>query len=376
MIKKISNPFLLTGYVSPEYFCNRIEETERLKNAIENGRNITLLSLRRMGKTGLIKHFFYEYAKISLKTRLLYVDIMPTNNLNDFIRELGKAILLEEQKRSANYFTKIKDIISSINGKLTFNPLTGAPELELGFKPSEESITDLGILFDYISKQKNNYVIAIDEFQQITYYPEKGIEALIRSYSQQINNVQFIFSGSNKHLLMSMFSDYGRPFYQSTEIVVLERIKKDEYVDFVYKHFVNSKKVIQKMDIEDWIDIYDVYTFYVQYFFNKLYSTGIKTITYELMHSIAWEILKEREYIYFNYKNLITVSQFNLIKAIAKEGRIDTPNAGWFIQKYHLVQPSSVSRGIQSLLDKEMIYKDEFGYKVYDLFFSQWLAQL
>ena len=48
------NPFLLYGYDGPEYFCDRESETKRIISALRNGRNITLLSPRRMGKTGLI----------------------------------------------------------------------------------------------------------------------------------------------------------------------------------------------------------------------------------------------------------------------------------------------------------------------------------
>ena len=55
----VENPFIISGYVSPEYFCDRKEETERLIDAMVNGRNVTMIAPRRMGKTGLIKNAFY-----------------------------------------------------------------------------------------------------------------------------------------------------------------------------------------------------------------------------------------------------------------------------------------------------------------------------
>ena len=54
-----TNPFLITGYQGPDYFCDREKETASLMSALKNGRNITLISPRRMGKTGLIKNVFY-----------------------------------------------------------------------------------------------------------------------------------------------------------------------------------------------------------------------------------------------------------------------------------------------------------------------------
>ena len=57
------NPFTLKDYAGPEYFCNRINETKRLINAVENQRNFTLSSIRKMGKTGLIHHVFNQLDK-------------------------------------------------------------------------------------------------------------------------------------------------------------------------------------------------------------------------------------------------------------------------------------------------------------------------
>ena len=48
------NPFILEPYRSKAYFCDRESETQEILSGLENGRNITLISPRRLGKTGLI----------------------------------------------------------------------------------------------------------------------------------------------------------------------------------------------------------------------------------------------------------------------------------------------------------------------------------
>ncbi|MBR4974843.1 MAG: ATP-binding protein, partial [Bacteroidales bacterium] len=53
-----NNPFLISGYHSPEYFCDRKQETAKITDGLHNDRNITLIAPRRMGKTGLIRHTF------------------------------------------------------------------------------------------------------------------------------------------------------------------------------------------------------------------------------------------------------------------------------------------------------------------------------
>ncbi len=54
------NPFLVTGYAGPEYFCDREIETEKIISALNNDRSINLMSPRRYGKTGLIHHVFHH----------------------------------------------------------------------------------------------------------------------------------------------------------------------------------------------------------------------------------------------------------------------------------------------------------------------------
>ena len=43
------NPFLVYGYASPRYFCDREAETQQILSALENERNLTLIAPRRMG---------------------------------------------------------------------------------------------------------------------------------------------------------------------------------------------------------------------------------------------------------------------------------------------------------------------------------------
>ncbi|MEG2515088.1 MAG: ATP-binding protein, partial [Bacteroidaceae bacterium] len=83
---KPNNPFLITGYHSPDYFCDRKQETGIIINGLHNGRNITLIAPRRMGKTGLIKNAFYKLKEQQPDIITLYMDIYSTQNLSDFIR--------------------------------------------------------------------------------------------------------------------------------------------------------------------------------------------------------------------------------------------------------------------------------------------------
>ncbi|MCU4175580.1 AAA family ATPase [Carboxylicivirga sp. N1Y90] len=372
----MKNPFLLYGYKDPNLFCDRELEVSKLNNAINNGRNITLISLRRLGKTGLIKHLFHHLEQDKSAIETLYIDIMPTNNLGDMVKEISSVLILQEQKKSKRFLQNMSDLISGLKAKLLFNPISGSPELEFGYKSESESLNDLNTLFSYIGNLKKPYVIAIDEFQQINNYPEKQVEAWFRKFSQEYPDIRFIFSGSSKHILEAMFTNINRPFYQSSELLYLDRINTDNYTEFIHHHFTVNKKSIKIDDIKEWVKILDTYTFYVQYFFNKLFAQNKKNNTYKMMYEVSHEVLKERENIFINYKNLLTNNQFQLIKAIGKEEAVNKPNAHHFIKKHNLPAASSINTALNALLEKQMVYHENGQYKVYDHFFSMWLRSL
>ena len=88
------SPFCIIpyGYEVPDTFCDRQAELEKLKKAVENGRNVTLLAERRIGKTGPIKHFFNSIVADS-KIKCIYMDIFATSNLSEFTVKFAEAII-------------------------------------------------------------------------------------------------------------------------------------------------------------------------------------------------------------------------------------------------------------------------------------------
>lgn len=373
MTAETINPFPVLDYISPEYFCDRKDETNKIISAFNNGRNITLISIRRLGKTVLLKHVLNKLAKDKSK-RILFIDIMATESMQDFVKVFSDAIIKDE-KNNRGFLEKISSFISGIRGKLVFDDLSGGPSVEVSITDEKEADISIKKIFEYLSAQKSNYIIAFDEFQQIVNYPEKNTEAILRTAVQHQHKDSFIFSGSSKDVLISMFSDYGKPFYHSTDIMELKRIEPKVYAAFIHKHFKKRGKTIDKTLIAHYIDYYNNHTYYVQYFFNRLFEYSSGNITEKDAILISNNILKEREYIYYGYRNLLTSVQFSVMTAIAKEGGVEQINAGNFINRYKLSQPSSVSAAVNALIEKQMIYYENKEYRLYDIYLEKWLQK-
>ncbi len=371
---KIKNPFVNQGYVSPEYFCDRQQETAEMLNHFENGRNITLVSPRRIGKTGLIKNLFYHIEQHNKNAICLYLDIFATKNLQDFTEMFGAVVFNGFAQKEKSFLQKAAHVLSSLRPVFTNDPFTGLPKMSITVEPSRSQLT-IQQIFDLLSASKRDIYIAIDEFQQIANYPETGTEALLRSHIQFASGVHFIFAGSKFRLMAEMFGSPQRPFFQSTEMMDLKALDKEVYYDFA-KHFFEKKR--GSLDHDSFIQLYDCFeghTWYIQSVLNRLYDNCIhvksmKEVNREIVH-----VVESRAPQYESLAQFLSSNQFNLLKAIASEGIVAEPTGGRFIRQHNMASASVVQSALRGLTEKEIVYRTPRGYIVYDRFMSIWLKR-
>ena len=370
---KPNNPFLVTGYHSPEYFCDRRQETETMIQALYNGRNVTLIAPRRMGKTGLVKHVFYKLREQEPDIVTFYMDIYSTQSLGDFIRLFASTVLGRLDSVPQKALGRVGKFIKSCRPVFTFDELTGQPKVTIDIVPSSEEST-LREIFDYLRSSEKRCYIAIDEFQQIAEYPEKGAEALLRSYIQFVPNINFIFAGSKQHIMQQMFHSAKRPFYQSTQTQVIDRIARDEYYRFAADFFTRQGRKLAEETFGYLYDAFDGHTWYIQTLLNRLYGYAGNPDIGMVDYAIG-EVVAESTYTYENLLAAYPASNIRLLKAIAKAGCVREINSGDFITEYRLRAASSVNSALKRLIDREMVYKTADGYIVYDRFMAIWLRQ-
>ena len=366
------NPFLIAGYYSPAYFCDREIETSKLISALENDRNISLMSPRRFGKTGLIHHAFFNIAEKDKHVACIYFDIYSTQNLSDFVKVFAESVLGKVESRVETTMQKFASFFKNFRPVLSYNALSGQPELSVKIEP-ETAAQSLQEVFSYLKQSTKRCYIAIDEFQQIAEYPEKGTEALLRSYIQFLPHVKFIFSGSRQHLMREMFLSAKRPFYQSTQIMSLDAINKNNYYQFANAHFQNNNFTITEECFDTIYSQFEGHTWYVQAVLNRLFAYRKNLNKPDIVFYALRELLEENTYSYQELLNAYSGVQVNLLRAIAKEKKVVQITSGDFIAKYKLKNASSISRALKTMIDNELIYKSKKGYMVYDRFLGLWL---
>ncbi len=371
---KPRNPFIYEGYEGPDYFCDRTEETENIISSLKNGRNLTLVSPRKIGKTGLILHTFDKIKQQDKDAVCIYTDIFHTQNQYDFVQSLGKAIVEERLLDTRSSMAKVLNYFSQWRPTISPDPVTGIPTVSVSIERTNTEYT-LNSIFEYLKRSGKEVYVAIDEFQTITDYPEQGTEALLRSYIQFIHNAHFIFSGSKQHLMYEMFGSPKRPFYQSTAMMTLQPLHEEIYYDFASRWFKAKKGFFNGEVFHQLYTLFEGYTWYLQSVLNRLYEMELHVTDYQQVREAILSILKDKSSQYEMVLTFLTDNQRSLLKAIAKDNCVAQLQANDFIRKHELPSASSIKKALTVLKDKDLVYQTTKGYIVYDRFLDLWLKR-
>lgn len=375
-MKEDENPFVVTGRIKPEYFCDREQESARMIKLLCNGNNVVIRSERRMGKTGLIQHCF-DHKKIADNYYTFFVDILHTTSLKELVYDLGRAVYAQTVSHGRKLTQRFVQVLKSLNGKFGFDAATGLPSFNITLGDIENPEFTLEEIFHYLQQADRPCIVAIDEFQQIAKYPEKNIEALLRGHIQKIDNCHFIFAGSERHLLGMMFDSASRPFYKSADNISLDAITREKYVAFMEEQFQKRRKALPTAIAKQIYDMFEGHTFYVQKLLNETFSNtaaGSACDEQTLCYSLK-SIIDGNDSYYREILSRTTVRQKSLLYAIAAEGWASHITSADFIMRYRLATASAVQTALKKLRDEDLVVEADRRYRISDRFFGLWIRQ-
>lgn len=376
----MENPFYISGVIPEEFFCDRDYETQWLVRTLQNKANVLLTSPRRMGKTQLIKH---TYAQPSIRDiyYTFYVDIYPTTSINELVLFLSKEIYNVLVPKGKAVLDRFLSTIHSLSGSFGYNPITGFPSFDVKMGDIHSPQLTLEEIFNYLEHADKPCIFAIDEFQQISHYPEKNVEALLRSYIQGMNNCRFIYAGSNRHVLENMFNSAAKPFYNSAEQFYLDCIPKDIYTGFAIEQFRNSQRVLTPDAANLAYDLFEGHTYYVHNLLHNAFAYIDSNITVDKdeINRILDNTLQEKEHSFSSTLSQLNYQQKETLVAIAKEGNATGVTSVAFVKKHSLKSPSSVQYAISTLLESQLLTYENRGrmkiYRLADRFLEKWICR-
>lgn len=375
----MENPFVIKSYESKDLFCDREEELQLMLRNCVNHSDMTLISQRRMGKTGLIYRLFDELHEVRPDIHTIYLDIFASRSIDDFIKLLAEAAMKSFQPKTS-MGDKLLTFIKSLRPQLSFDNITGEPQLQIAYQTAHEKEYTLRGLFDFLDSQNEPIVMAIDEFQQIREYPEQNMEALLRTYIQQMHNLTFIFCGSKKHLMTDIFTNEKKPFYSSTTFVSLGKISEESYSPFIRQLMNRGQRSITDEALQFILDWTRRHTYFTQQLCHTVYANGDSIIGIEEVKNACQQIMKQGEAVWLQYRQMLTGKQWDYLIAVAKDGSVQQITSSEFLKRHKIGTPS-VSRRLADALCEKGLLNDDVTlngtiYSISDVFLSHWMERL
>ena len=370
----VINPFIVSGKIPEAYFCDRVEESVQLEKSLTNQLNVVLTSSRRMGKTSLVDFVFNKPA-ISDEYITIFVDILQTTTFREFIFTLGTAVFDAVASRSEKWRKQFVTFMKSLSGSFGYDPIQNTPTFDVRLGDIQLPEYTLREIFQYLESVDKRCLVVIDEFQQITRYPEKNVEEILRTHIQKLSNANFVFSGSRRRLMEEMFFSAKRPFYQSAKPLRLEAINQDVYFDFALTHFQQAGKNISK---EAFTYVYETFwgvTLYVQRLMKDAYIETLPgtTCDVDMVKRLTEDYIRENDSHLREQLSFITEAQKELLYAIHAEGQVQSITSSAFNRKHRLRSPSSTQSAALKLLEYDLITRKEKTYSLSDPLMNLWL---
>jgi hypothetical protein len=367
------NPFRYGTVVTGEYFYDRTEDLKSIKNDIKNGNNLIIYAPRRYGKTSLITKVLDELEKEGMNT--IYLDFFKVHDRRIFL-ELYSLKILEKQHITAKRIIKqFRKFVKSIVPSVTFDA-TGNSSFQIQIQNSTNNDITFDEVINLPEKMPGNekWVVVFDEFQEINKLNGENFEKQLRANIQFHNNVNYVFMGSKNHLLMNMFRDKSRAFYNVGKTVNIGKISTGEMSAYLKSRFNNSGIKIAGETIEYIIDITENIPYYIQFTASELWQNKISEkgeIKKEDVEKAVNRVIESQTDYYLEIYSNLSGNQKALLIAISKDG--GNIFSKEYMAKHNLSTVSSTQRAVQRLVESEIIEKSDGNYTFSDPFFKKFI---
>lgn len=373
----VTNPFKFGSVVSGDYFYNREEDLLRIKQTLAGGNNITLFAPRRFGKSSLVKKALGELEKDGYNT--VYLDLMSVYSQETFITNYSRAIANSQKASLEDTVKKIAQFISGIIPSVSFDS-SGSPSFSLSWiedRDKEQTLTDVINLPQKLSSDSKKWIIAFDEFQEVTKLNGDNFEKLLRSCIQHHDNVSYLFFGSKTHLLKDMFNNKNRAFYNSASVMSIGKISESKSVEYLKARFS-----ISGITIDDEITMTILYTagnipYYIQFIAYEIWQSAVLENKKEILQSdvsgAVENILMLKSDYYWELIVKQTTYRKKVFNAIAHNER--ELLSGETAQKYNLGAVSTTQKALESFIDDGLVERNNTQYEFSDPFFKMFVLK-
>ena len=368
----MNNPFTIKVIHDSDNFCNRSEEIKRLMNYAENNTNIVLFSPRRYGKTSLAR-----LVQKNLNRKgfiLLYIDLFGLSSIDNIAGRIAKGVYQGIQphktlmKKALDILKTFRPVMRPTEDGLSISVETATPNL-FGADLLDKTMEDLGYFISGGSKKIN---IVFDEFQEISGVGDANIEALLRTHIQE-HKASYFFIGSRRRVLLEMFNQKKRPFFQSAVNIQLDLLPHDELVTFIKRKFEQGGKKCGLQLANNIVELASDHPYYTQKLSLFIYDTIDGSVKKEDVITGFKTLMADESYLFETIVQALSPQQIALLKAVGRESSKSVLSTE-YMKKHGLKSIGGVQAALRKLITLDYIEKNQKGmWKIVDPIFERWL---
>lgn len=374
--ENMDTPFVYGKIAAKENFTDREVETALLVNNFNSQVNTIIISPRRWGKSSLVARAaeIAEYGNERLQ--ICKIDLFNVRNEEHFYELLAHSVLKATSSKWNDAVESVKKFFTRLIPKIVLTG-DGQNEISLDFdwkelKNNPDEVLDLA---EKIAVEKRiRIVVCVDEFQNIAEFDNHDcFQKKLRSHWQQHQHVSYCLYGSKRHMMLDVFTNSSMPFFKFGDLLFLEKIATEPWIDFIGGKFRAAGKSISQENIELICRLADNHPYYVQQLSQQVWLRTKIKCTDEIIRQAHEAIVAQLSLLFVTITEALTSHQLNLLRAI-----IDEQTALFSaetISKYRFGTSANVTRARKSLIDKDILDDRAGSLSFQDPMYRHWLAE-
>lgn len=359
------NPFVLSNKISGNYFFGREEECEKLVCCIKNKENVILTGHRRIGKTGLINHAF-STPEVGDTHYLISIEILHTSSIRELVLELVRESFKVVVSGNRQLMSMFSATMKSLGPCFGYDAQKDAPTFTVGLGSVEAPWVTMDELLRFLAFVPKSSVVAIEEFQQVSRYPEKdALKTIVEKMSAAVNT-RFIISTSQAHKELAKMEAVS---------IELNPISLERYMEFSTSAFASAGKGIDPLAVGYVYGLFEGITVHIHRVLHDAFAATARgtNCTLDEVKEASAAYIHASGYRLRELLGSVSVQQKELLYAICTEGNATNITSSAFVKKYKLKSASAVQSAAKGLLAAEMIARNGEEYTISDPMLRIWL---
>lgn len=361
------NPFVYGLVVTGPDFVDREPELRDLGTHIRSGKSVVIYSNRRMGKSSLLAEMIRRRKG---DFAFVYIDTYGVTEVEKFLETFAQEVTRSSASRARRMLSSVTELLRGTGLRMV---LTGSGEVAVELATSRPRHDEMREVFDLPERvakmNKKRMVIVIDEFQDLLGVGGVPLIKTMRASFQTHKDVVYVFSGSKRHMLMSIFEEGEGAFYRFARPMSLGPIPADDFEGYLVRKYASAGGHLGAAVARRVVEAGEGYPYYVQHVAYELFQISLEP-SLEDVASAVQSTVDHQSHAFMNiWESVRSQLHRRYLLAVAREP--DAPQGVSFIARHNLRSVSHLHRARTQLEKKGLLERG----RLVDPFFAMWLRR-